>query len=83
MTWQDVMLGTGSISFSLALLPSIVGTDKPAVSTSLLTGGWLAVFSGVYASLSLWFACITSVVTASLWLVLAAQVIRRRGAPTR
>jgi hypothetical protein len=78
MEWQDVVLAIGSLSFSVALVPTIRGASKPALLTSLLTGGWLAVFTVVYATLGLWFASISSAVTAVMWFVLAAQVVRQR-----
>jgi len=78
MTWQDGVLALGSVSFGVALVPTIRGASKPALATSVVTAAWLAVFAGVYASLSLWFACVTSAITASLWAWLGWQVLRGR-----
>ena len=78
MTWQDGVLAVGSISFGLALVPTIRSPSKPAVTTSVVTAGWLATFSVVYATLSLWYACVTSSFTALLWTVLAVQGVRQR-----
>jgi hypothetical protein len=73
MSWQDLVLSTGTVVFIFALLPSIFSTDKPAVATSLSTGSVLAVFTFVYFSLELWFGAATTSITAVLWFVLAIQ----------
>ena len=73
MLWQDWVLSGGSIVFALALIPSVLSQNKPALATSLLTGTILVIFAIVYATLSLWFAAGTPTVTTSLWFVLAVQ----------
>jgi hypothetical protein len=74
-SWQDILLAVGSLFLAAALLPSIFSKDKPALWTSLLTGSVLAVFTFVYASLSLWYATFTTGLTAVLWAVLSFQKI--------
>ncbi len=76
MHWQDIVLTLGSIVFIIALLPSVLSKNKPAVSTSLSTGIVLAIFAGVYVSLALWFTATTTGVTSAVWLVLAFQKYR-------
>lgn len=73
MIWQDAVLSAGSFVFVVALVPSVISKDKPAFSTSILTGGVLLVFAGVYASLGLWLSMVVTTFTAGLWLVLAGQ----------
>lgn len=75
MLWQDWVLTAGSALFAFALLPSVLGKDKPAVSTSFMTGTVLLIFAFVYWTLSLWISTITTVITAILWLTLAIQKI--------
>jgi len=70
---QDIILTAGSLVFIAALLPTLLGRDKPALSTSITTGTVLIVFSGVYVSLALWFSAITTFVTAACWFTLALQ----------
>lgn len=70
---QDYIFAVGGIVFLVSLIPSIRDKQKPALSTSLLTGGVLILFALTYASLRFWFAAITQSVTAVLWLVLAYQ----------
>jgi len=74
---QDFILTVGSLVFVAALIPSILHKDKPALATSLMTGGVLVVFAGVYISLSLWFSAVTTFMTALCWFILAGQKIRQ------
>jgi hypothetical protein len=76
--WQDIVLAIGSFVFALALIPSIISKDKPALWTSLLTGSVLFVFTVTYATLSLWYATVTTAFSASLWVVLAIQKILQK-----
>lgn len=78
MHWQDIILSVGQYIFVIALLPSVFGKDKPALSSSLLTGSILAVFSVVYATLGLWSSTIASVVVAVTWFILAWQQYRKK-----
>jgi hypothetical protein len=75
--WQDIVLAVGSISFAGALVPSLRSSNKPALATSVITGGWLSVFAATYATLRLWFATATTAVTAALWVLLAMQTRRQ------
>jgi hypothetical protein len=76
-SWQDIVISVGSLVFAVALIPSVVGQDKPALSTSLTTGIVLTVFTVTYASLDLWYATITTAGAAILWSILAIQKIRQ------
>lgn len=77
MHWQDIVLTGGTIVFIIALLPSVLSKDKPAVSTSIMTGTVLIVFAYVYFTLSLWFSTLTTALTAALWFTLAVQKLRK------
>ena len=71
--WQDFVLAAGSLIFSLALIPSLRSTHKPAASTSLVTSGVLFIFAVTYLTLSLWFSAIAITINGLAWLVLALQ----------
>ncbi len=68
--------------FAIALVPSIVSKDKPAMATSLMVALVLIGFTVTYASLGLWFTTIVTVVTVVLWLTLFVQKLlaKRRSA---
>ena len=73
MIWQDWVLGVTTIIFSVSLLPSVLGKEKPALSTSLITGVTLIFVVFTQATLFLWFAASASAVACLLWLTLAVQ----------
>ncbi len=73
MQWQDIVLTTGQFVFSIALLPTVLGKDKPAFSTSLINGAVLMIFALTFATLSLWLTVIPTIIIGILWLVLAYQ----------
>lgn len=75
--WQDLVLAIGSIIFVIALVPSVAGKNKPALSTSLLTGTVLVVFGISYLTLTLWYAATTTFMTAVMWYILAAQKLHQ------
>lgn len=78
MHWQDIVLSIGQWIFVLALLPSVFGKDKPALASSLLTGGVLSVFGFVYATLGLWSAVVATSAVAGTWFILAWQKYREK-----
>lgn len=71
--WQDFVLTGGTVVFIIALIPSVIGRDKPAMVTSIATGSVLAVFAIVYATLGLWFSTLTTSLTSLTWFILAIQ----------
>lgn len=73
MAWQDIVFSIGAWIFVIALLPSVFGKDKPALSSSLITGSVLAVFAFTYVSLSLWIAALSTSMVSLTWFVLAVQ----------
>lgn len=77
MGWEEAFLSFGAIVFAIALIPSMISSDKPDLLTSLTTGIVLLGFTAAYISLGLIFAAATVFVTACFWAVLAVQVIRR------
>lgn len=74
--WQDYVLAVGAFLFTIALIPTLRGKNKPAFSTSVITSTVLWVFAGTYATLELWLATVAQVVGACAWGVLAWQVRR-------
>lgn len=60
--------------FTIALIPTIRGKNKPAFSTSIVTSAVLWIFAVTYMTLELWLATIAQVIGACAWAVLAWQV---------
>ena len=78
MIWQDAVLSAGGLVFSIAMIPTIVGKDKPALITSVSTAIVLTAFVFTYATLELWFAMSTTGLTALTWYIVTFQKIRRK-----
>ena len=78
LSWQDVVLMVGGLGFSIALVPAVRHKEKPPIATSLTTFLILALFSVAYATLGLWLACLSSVFTCLMWLILLVQKVRVR-----
>lgn len=76
--WQDIVLAAGALVLALGLIPSVISSDKPALTTSVMTGSVLAAYTVTYASLSLWYASAMTAAATALWFVLAVQKARRR-----
>src|SRR5205085_471352 len=56
MQWQDLVLAVSQLSFTAALLPTLLSKDKPALTTSLMNGTILLVVAFTLSTLALWFA---------------------------
>ncbi len=78
MSWQDIILSIGQYVFVIALLPSVFGKDKPALSSSLITAIILAIFSLVYSTLDLWSSTVASGIVSATWFLLAWQQYRKK-----
>lgn len=72
--WQDLVLSVAEIGFLLSLLPSVLGPDKPAAVTSLMTAVLLCGILVVNASKRWWYACSILSVTICVWLAMFVQV---------
>lgn len=72
-SWQDVVLAISVLAFNVALVPSLVGKQKPRVATSVLTAAFLIPELVVFISLSLWYSFTMTAINATFWTVLAIQ----------
>jgi hypothetical protein len=75
--WQDYVLAISYVVFNVALIPSIVGKDKPSLKTSAITATFQVPCFVVYLSLSLWFSAALAALNFSLWMTLAVQKKRQ------
>lgn len=73
MIWQDVVIAVCQLAFLPSMLPTLLGTDKPALITSVMNAVIVAIITFAMATLGLWFAVITGVTTSGIWVVLAFQ----------
>lgn len=74
MNWHDAVFTIGTVIFILALIPMAWNVDTTVpFKSSLSTGLVLAVFAVNLLSLGLYFSAAAEVITASLWLFIAAR----------
>ena len=73
MQWQEIVFFVGQMVFNISLIPSIMGKDKPALLTSVLTSGMIFIYAFTYTTLSLWVTSISVATTGIFWAVLAFQ----------
>ncbi|MBI4118366.1 MAG: hypothetical protein HY455_02445 [Parcubacteria group bacterium] len=71
--WQDKVISIGQWLFLAALLPSVLGPDKPAFWSSMMTASILGVFAYTFWTLKLKNATISSVAVSVGWFILAYQ----------
>lgn len=73
MSWQDVVLLICQIVFAIALFPSILSKNKPALTTSVLNTVFLYIIFLVNLTLNLYGFAAGIFIVATLWLILAVQ----------
>jgi hypothetical protein len=73
MTWQDGAIAACQLVFVIALVPAVLGQEKPPRSTCALTGAPLLVTATALATLELWWAASTMYACAALWWTLFFQ----------
>lgn len=71
--WQDVVLAICQLAFVPAMVPTLLGPDKPALSTSVMNAVIVTTIATTMATLGLWFAVSTAALIALIWAVLAVQ----------
>jgi biotin transporter BioY len=73
MIWQDIVIMIACFSFALALIPSIIGKNKPEKNTCLFTIIGLAAIAVCFATLSLWLSFTSEIASITAWSVLLFQ----------
>lgn len=71
--WQDTVIALCQLAFLPSMLPTLLGTDKPALKTSAANALIVSIITITLATLQLWFSVVTGALTASIWAVLAIQ----------
>ena len=88
MPWQDWVFFLGGLIVLVSLLPTIRGTQKPALATSLTTFVLVAIFAVTMASMNMWLSALINAAISLAWGVLALQryrndAVRRRKVQSR
>ncbi len=77
MVWQDYVIALVQIGLVIALIPTLRGKDKPALSTSIMNTLLLGIITFCFFTLELYFATCTVLATALAWAVLAVQKMKQ------
>lgn len=73
MKWQDIVIAVCQLSFLPAMMPTILGKDKPPLLTCVLNTIIVSIVVFCFVTLRLWFAAATGLTTGFVWLTLAIQ----------
>ena len=71
--WQDILIMLGGFGFSIALIPSVRGKQKPPRSSCVLTGVILASYCIAFVTMGLWLSTLSTSLTALMWFILLFQ----------
>ena len=74
--WQDLVLGGTSLVLCVAMIPTILGRDKPNRWTAAMFVATLLTSASVMVNLELWLTAVTQYVGAVEWGITIFQ--RRR-----
>ncbi len=78
MVWQDAVIAVCQLTFIPAMMPTVLGKNKPEFSTSVMNFIIVMIISTCLLSLRLWFAWASALPIAVIWLTLAIQTRKRR-----
>lgn len=73
MIWQDYVIMTCLAGFAVALVPSIVGKNKPAKVTCLMTVLLGTIIAVCFGTLGLWLSMTVESLMIAAWFVLLVQ----------
>jgi D-alanyl-lipoteichoic acid acyltransferase DltB (MBOAT superfamily) len=76
--WQDTVIALCQLAFLPSMIPTLLGKDKPALSTSIANAIIVSIITMTFVTLQLWFSVITGTTTASIWAILAVQKYKQR-----
>ncbi len=71
--WQDTVIAIAQLAFLPSMLPTLIGKDKPALSTSIMNSIIVGVITLTFVTLHLWFSVATGTLTVLIWATLAFQ----------
>jgi len=75
--WQDWALSGVQFMLVLSLVPTLFHrTQKPTLSSSLMTAGCLYLMAIVYLTLSFWFSMTMAAILALQWTIIGIQRYR-------
>jgi hypothetical protein len=78
MVWQDIVMMIVGFAFSVFLIPSIRGKEKPARLTCITTTMGVVIIAICVATLGLWLTAVAQSMAAIAWAILTVQTFQRK-----
>ncbi len=78
MVWQDIVMMIVGFAFSVFLIPSIRGKEKPARLTCITTTMGVVIVAICVATLGLWLTAVAQSMAAIAWSILTVQTFQRK-----
>ncbi len=75
--WQDYVMTIGQFTFAFSLIPTIMGKEKPAWTTCIMSSIVLTIYIPTLYTLGLYVSVIATVLVAIGWWILFFQSIKR------
>ena len=79
MIWQDILITAGTFVLSVAMIPTLRGSQKPPIASSIPTALVLASFSIAFVTMGLTASCIGAAIQSIVWSTLFIQRIKQEG----
>jgi len=76
---ENLIFTFGGIFFAFALLPTLFTDHKPSIWTSGITAFILFLFALSYFSIGFYSAAIISLITSTMWYIIAIQTKEQSG----
>jgi len=73
--WQDTAVAVCQLAMVPSMIPTIIGDDKPALTTSAMNAIIMTAIAFVQATLGLWLGAATVTLIIAMWTILATQTI--------
>lgn len=73
MQWQDWVFSLGGFLILVSLVPTLRGTQKPALGTGVMSFVLVAIFAATMVTLGLWLSAFANALISLFWGVLALQ----------
>lgn len=80
--WQDKLIAVCQMGAVIALIPIIVGKDKPGILPSTMNVVFPGVISATLATIHYWYAMTTAALIALGWLIITIQKVLERNRKT-
>lgn len=76
--WQDKVIAVCQLAFLPAMIPTLIGKDKPSFSTSVMNALIVGIIAVTMATLDLWLSVFTGTIILIIWIILAIQMRPRK-----